>query len=353
MELNTAVTESTLDERGQTLLKTLIERYIREGQPVGSSTLARDSNLDLSAATIRNIIADLEKLGLVQSPHTSAGRIPTNQGYRLFIDNLLTIKPLEQKEVQDLAQHIGTKSDTQGILESASGLLSGISKMAGVVMLPTKQQSSLRQIEFLPLSGKRVLTVLVFSERDVQNRIIHTNRAYTTDELRKISNCLNSEFLGKNIKQVREHLVKEMKAAKDAMDKIMISAIEMANKVFQEDDSTLDYVLAGETNLMNFEEMSDINRLRNLFEAFNEKRGILYLLDKTLKAPGIQIFVGNESGDKDLDDCSFVTATYSANNEVIGALGVIGPTRMAYDRVIPLVEITAKLLGSVFDQNDR
>ncbi len=346
------MTETNLSERGQSLLKTLIERYIREGQPVGSHTLARDSNLDLSPATVRNIIADLEKLGLVQSPHTSAGRIPTDQGYRLFIDNLLTVKPLEQQEIQELEQHIDTKSDAEGIFESASSLLSGITKMAGVVMLPTKQQISLRQIEFLPLSGQRVLAVLVFSERDVQNRIIHTNRTYSADELRKISNCLNSEFLGKNIKQVRKHLLGEMTKAKDAMDKIMISAIEMANKVFQDDGSTFDYVLAGETNLMHYGEMSDITRLRQLFEAFNEKRGLLYLLDKTLKAPGIQIFVGNESGDKSLDDCSFVTASYSANNEVIGALGVIGPTRMAYDRVIPLVEITAKLLGSVLDQNN-
>ena len=352
--MNKVSTDKNISDRAQKLLKTLIERYIREGQPIGSHTLARDSNLDLSAATIRNIIADLEKLGLVQSPHTSAGRIPTVQGYRLFIDNLLTIKPLNKDEIHKLERSIDTKSDTQGILESASSLLSGISQMAGIVMLPTKRQNCLRQIEFLPLSGLRVLVILVFSDRDVQNRIIHTDRIYAAGELHKISNCLNKEFLGKDIKQVRQQLLRDMRDAKESMDQIMLAAIEMANQVFKDDENAaLDFVLAGETNLMHYEEMSDIKRLRQLFEAFNEKRGILYLFDKTLKAPGMQIFIGNESGNDVLDDCSFITATYSANNEVLKTLGVIGPTRMAYDRMIPLVDITAKLIGTILDQRNH
>lgn len=342
-----------MNERAQILLKTLIEYYIREGHPVGSSTLARESRLDISSATIRNVIAELERLGLVHSPHTSAGRIPTAKGYRLFIDNLLTIKPLPETQVRNVTERISKETDTKGIFEAASNILSGVTKLAGVVTLPSHRQSILRQIEFIRISDDRVLAILVFSDRDIQNRMIYTSRSYSTEELQRLANCLNSEFLGKDIKEVRSAIVKEMEETKANMDRIMLHAIEMANKVFQQEDNvnnnSPDYVMAGEFNLMNYEEMADINRLRQLFEAFNEKRSILQLLDHSLKAPGVQIFIGKESGYDVLGECSLVTATYSANDQVLGALGVIGPTRMAYDRIIPIVDVTAKVLGTVLN----
>jgi heat-inducible transcriptional repressor len=297
------------------------------------------------------VIAELERLGLVHSPHTSSGRIPTSKGYRLFIDNLLTIRPLPETDVLSVTEHISQQSDTKGVLEAASDILSGVTKLAGLVTLPTRQQSILRQIEFIRISDDRVLAILVFSDRDIQNRMIYTSRSYSTEELQRLANCLNSEFLGKDIKSVRAAIVKEMEDTKANMDRIMIHAIEMANKVFQEDQAdSPDFVMAGEINLMSYEEMADISRLRQLFEAFNEKRTILQLLDHSLKAPGVQIFIGTESGFDALDDCSLVTATYSANDEVLGALGVIGPTRMAYDRIIPIVDVTAKVLGTVLNR---
>lgn len=342
--------EPVINERAQYLLKSLIEHYIQEGQPIGSSTLARDSKIDISSATIRNVLADLERLGLVKAPHTSAGRIPTAQGYRVFVDNLLTIKPLNIDEVKNLHDGIDKSGDTQGLLESASSLLSGITSMAGIVSLPSTDQTILRHIEFLCLSENRVLAILVFNEDDVQNRIIHTTRSYKVDELQKIANCLNSEFLGGEISQIRKNILHQMRAAKDDMDRIMLNAIEMANKVFQETDSKQDYVIAGETNLMQYGEMADINRLQHLFEAFNEKQGILQLLDQSLGAQGVQIFIGNESGYDALSDCSVVKATYSSNGIVVGSLAVIGPTRMAYDRVIPIVDVTAKIISAALDQ---
>ena len=342
-----------LNERSQLLLKTLIEYYITEGQPVGSTTLVKRSRLELSSATIRNVIADLERLGLVKSPHTSAGRIPTAKGYRMFLDNLLTVKPLNEQEVRNIQRSIDQESDTQHLIESTSSLLSGITKMAGVVMLPEHELTKLRQIEFLPLSDRRVLAILVFSDNEVRNRIINTDRAYSNDDLQRISNCLNKEFLalGKEINQIRDELVQQMKEARASMDQIMLQAIELGQQVFTSAESKPhDYVLAGETNLMQYEDMADINRLRQLFEAFNEKQRILQLLDQSIKAPGVQIFVGTESGYEFLDDCSVVTATYTDDEGIIGALGVIGPTRMAYDRVIPLVDVTAKILGTVLKQ---
>ncbi len=341
---------SPMNDRAQHLLKSLIERYITDGQPVGSTTLARHSNLDLSAATIRNVLAELEKMGLVHSPHTSAGRVPTVKGYRVFIDNLLTIKPLNGDMIRDLQQSLSNDSDPKVLLESASNLLSGLTKMAGVVSIPAVGRNSLKHIEFLALSENRVLAILVFSAKDIQNRIIHTERPYKTVELQRIANYLNAELVGTDINRVREKILREMKAAKADADSIMLTAIEMANKLFQQDQLRHDFVIAGETNLMHYGEMADINRLRQLFEAFNEKRGILQLLDHTLHAPGVQIFIGCESGFEALNDCSVVTATYASDDNLIGSLAVIGPTRMAYDQVIPIVDITAKILGSALNQ---
>jgi len=348
-----------INERAQLLLKTLIERYIRDGQPVGSKALLADTQLDLSPATVRNVVADLERLGLVHSPHTSAGRVPTEQGYRMFIDNLVAIKPLHSGEVQTLAGQLDASADTAQLIERASSLLSGVTQMAGVVMLPFQKQVPLRQIEFLPLSENRVLAILVFNEQDVQNRVIHTGRAYGLPELERIANYLNEQFIGKDLNAVRQHILSEMRGTREHVDRLMRSAIDMAHQVFDGEagqqgsqDRGHDYVMAGVTNLMGYEEMADVTRLRQLFEAFNEKQDILDLLDKSMQAQGMQIFIGHESGYEVLDNCSVITASYSANDEVLGVLGVIGPTRMAYDRIIPAVDVTAKLLGAILNQRN-
>lgn len=345
------MTESVLNERAQHLLKTLVQYYIREGQPVGSSTLLKESKLELSSATVRNVIADLERLGLVQSPHTSAGRIPTVEGYRMFIDNLLTVQPLEDSDIESLKGNFDPSADTKVLVESASNMLSALTRMAGVVMLPYREQLHIKHIEFLPLSDKRVLAIMVFEKGEVQNRIIYLDKNYTQQELVHISNCLNAELVGKDISKVRASLLDQMREAKETMNRIMLNAIEMAQKVFdKEQPAQHDFVMAGESNLMKYEDMADISRLRQLFEAFDEKRGILQLLDQSLKAPGIQIFVGSESGYHALDDCSVITTPYSDGDSILGALGVIGPTRMAYDRVIPIVDVTAKLLGALLKE---
>ncbi|MGD8571718.1 MAG: heat-inducible transcriptional repressor HrcA [Gammaproteobacteria bacterium] len=344
------MSETVLNERAQHLLKTLVQYYIREGQPVGSTTLLRESQLELSSATVRNVIADLERLGLVRSPHTSAGRIPTVEGYRMFIDNLLTVKPIDATEVDLIKVQLDTDADTKILVKSASDMLSSLTRMAGVVMLPDRQQAQIRHIEFLPLSDSRVLAIMVLDQGEVQNRILHSERNYSQQELLHISNCLNAELVGKDITDVRDSLVKQMKDAKESMDRIMFNAIEMAQQVFKDDAPQHDFVLAGETNLLKYEDMADITRLRQLFDAFDEKRGILQLMDQSLKAPGVQIFIGEESGYEALDDCSVVTATYSDGDKVLGALGVIGPTRMAYDRIIPIVDVTAKILGAVMKE---
>ena len=346
-------TSNLLSERAQNLLRLLVERYIREGQPVGSRTLARDSRLDLSPATIRNVMADLEELGLVTSPHTSAGRVPTVQGYRFFVDTLLTVQPLEGADVQALREGLEFDQDPKHLVEQASNLLSGITRLAGVVMLPRQAHVALRRVDFLPLSGNRVLVVLVVNEREVQNRIIHTEREYTAAELEAAANYLNAEFVGKDIAQVRESLIAGMQQVRHDMDRMMAAVLEVAGQAFDptaDDDEEL--VLAGETNLMQFRELAEVDKLRQLFEAFSQKREILHLLDQCLNAEGIQIFIGDESGYEVLGDCSVVTAPYTVDDEVVGVLGVIGPTRIPYDRVIPIVDTTARLLSAALNPRE-
>lgn len=347
----TSPKKALLSERAQHLLKVLVERYIREGQPVGSRALAREAGLDLSPATVRNVMADLEELGFIRSPHTSAGRVPTVQGYRFFVDALLTVKPLESVEVQRMRQSLDPDLNTQKLVESASALLSGITRMAGVVTMPRRDRMAFNHIEFLSLSDNRVLAILVLNEREVQNRVIHVNRHYSADELQQISNYLNTEFLGKDLQTIRRILVEEMQEAREHMNRLMLAAVEMAEKLLdQEADKEDDYILAGQTNLMEFAELSNIEKLRQLFEAFNRKRDILHLLDQCVRAQGVQIFIGEESGYEVLDECSVVTAPYTAGDgTVLGVLGVIGPTRMAYERVIPIVDVTAKLLAAALN----
>ncbi len=338
-------TSQQLNERSLQLLKTLVERYIHEGQPIGSRVLAKDSNLKLSPATIRNVMADLEDLGLVHSPHTSAGRVPTVSGYRLFVDSLLTVKPLEKVDINRLHHDLTVNDDVVGV---ASKLLSEVTQMAGVVTLPRREQVCLRHIEFLSLSNTRVLVIFVTDSGEVHNKIINTAKEFTPAQLRQAANFLNSVYSGMNLSAVREDVVKGLKRDQEQMNLEMLDAVHMAQQVFAQ-DKTDDYVLCGETNLMEFSELSDMSRLKKIFEAFNCKREVIHLLDQCLQADGVQIFIGEESGYQVFDQCSLVTSPYSVEGEVVGVLGVIGPTRMAYEKVIPFVDITAKLLGSALN----
>jgi heat-inducible transcriptional repressor len=337
-----------LNERAQQLLKALIESYIRDGQPVGSRTLSRDSGLSLSSATIRNVMADLEDLGFVASPHTSAGRIPTDKGYRFFVDTLLKLKPLHHEEIE---RRLGIDAaDGRSLVQTVSQMLSSVSHMAGLVTLPNPHYIALTQIEFIALSENRTLAIMVMSNREVQNRVVQLDRYYSPEELRRAANYLNEAFAGRSLPDVRAQLLAQLQETRQHMDQLMRDAIQMAQKVFDAPpDERVEYVIAGETNLMGFAELSNVDRLRRLFEAFNEKHDILRLLDNCLRADGIQIFIGQESGYRILDDISVVTAPYMVDNQVVGVLGIIGPTRMAYERVIPIVDVTAKLLGSALN----
>lgn len=349
-------TDTALSERARHLLRVLIERFINEGTPVGSRTLARSIGHDLSPASIRNVMADLEEMGLVMSPHTSAGRVPTVKGYRFFVDSILKAQPmrgpqvLQLDEVARLEEQLRQEGSTEDMLEAATAVLSNLTQMAGLVMLPRIKRQELRQIEFLPLSDNRVLAILVINEKEVQNRVIETTRVYSASDLQQAANYLNQAFAGRTIEEVRQRLVDEMQEVKEGLGRMMQAAVDMANRVFDSAAGEGDYIIAGETNLMGFAELSDVERLRGLFEAFNEKRDILHLLDQCVNARGVQILIGNESGHKALDACSVVTSSYQVDGEVAGVLGVIGPTRMAYKRVIPIVDLTARLLGAALNQ---
>ena len=350
MTAKKAVSGNTVNERAQYFLKVLIERYIRDGEPVGSRTLAHDAGLDLSPATIRNVMADLEDVGLVSSPHTSSGRVPTVNGYRMFIDSLLTLKHLNKAEIDNLKTQLAKDQSSSVVLESASRMLSSVTHMAGVVMMPRRDHVSFLHIEFLPLSEDRVMVILVTKSGEVLNRIIKTRRHYSTSELEQVANYINQTYSGHTLSRVRESMIKEMRRAKADMNRIMTRAIEMTEQVLDPVDGEGGCLIAGQTNLMNFNELANMRKLRQLFDAFNEKHEIVQLLDGCLNAEGVQIFIGEESGYTHLDTCSIVTAPYEVNNEVVGVLGVIGPKRMEYDRVIPVVDVTAKLLSAALKQ---
>jgi heat-inducible transcriptional repressor len=346
------VRDDPLNERAQRLLRILVESYIRDGQPVGSRSLSRDSGLNLSSATVRNVMADLEQLGFVASPHTSAGRVPTDKGYRFFVDTLLRMRPMDPESVSEFRRQLDGGLDSKALVATASQLLSSITQLAGVVTLPSAQQSSITHIEFVPLSENRVLAVLVLNNSEVQNRILQLERSFQLEELRRAANFLNTHFVGRSPSEVRQEILRQMRETRERMNQIMLDAITMAQQLFNVGDPAqerMDYVIAGETNLMGVGELSNVEKLKRLFEAFNERRDFLHLLDHSLKAQGVQIFIGQESGYRVLDDYSLVTAPYSLGDQIVGVLGVIGPMRMAYERVIPIVDVTAKLLGAALN----
>lgn len=333
----------TLSDRAQILLKTLVERYIVEGQPMGSRALSKYSGLDLSPASIRNVMADLEEMGFIASPHTSAGRVPTPRGYRFFVDTLLRIKPLEHGEIHQLEEQLRLHS-TQKLVVSASQLLSDLTHFAGVVMTP-RRSAGFRHIEFLKLSEKRLLLIIVTPEGDVQNRILLTEKSYSPSELVEAANILNQNYAGLTFDEIRLRVRDELKQLTEHMTRLMTVALEAGSDAVSE--SAEGVVISGEGNLLDSMDLSsNMSNLRKLFELFERKTGLLQLLDISNRAEGVQIFIGGESGVATLDECSVITAPYAVEGEVVGTVGVIGPTRMAYDRVIPIVEITAKLLSS-------
>ncbi len=339
-----------LNERAQHLLRFLVQRYIRDGQPVGSRVLSKETGLDVSPATIRNVMSDLEDLGFIASPHTSAGRVPTTAGYRFFVDTLIKLTPPKDREL-DTARGVlqAAGDDPKALAESASELLSSFTHLAGVVTLPRTGFRALRQIEFLPLSDSRLLAIMVFNDKEVHNKIVDVDRDFSEPELRRAANYLNEQFAGKDLTEVRRHLVDELQQTQESLNQMMVDAIALAQSAFADEAPSSEFVLAGETNLMGLDELSDIETLRRLFEAFNSKRDILHLLDKSMGGEGVKIFIGRESGYQLLDECSVVTAPYGDNDEAVGVLAVIGPTRMAYERVIPIVDITAKLISSALN----
>jgi heat-inducible transcriptional repressor len=336
--------EGPLEPRAAELLKLLVERYIHDGEPVGSRTLSRARGLELSPATIRNIMADLDELGLVSSPHTSAGRVPTTRGYRYFVDALLAPERLTDRDEEMIAREL-VPHGGDDLLHVASEVLSSLTRMAGVVTVPRRNLAVLRRIEFLPLSERRVLAILVVNQHEVQNRVIHTDRDYAADELERYANAINQHFVGHELTRLRQSLFDDVAATKLKVDQTLVDAVAMAEQALTQATARHDYLVTGGTNLMAFQELGDVQRLRSLFDALDRKRDLLQLFDQCLGAEGLQIFIGDESGYRVLDECSVVTAPYTINGQVAGVLGVIGPTRMAYSRIIPLVTETARQLS--------
>ena len=336
-----------LDPRAQHLLKTLVERYVAEGQPVGSRALSRHSGLELSPATIRNVMADLEDMGLIASPHTSAGRVPTPRGYRFFVDSLMVMKPLQDVEIHRLEGELAADRPQQ-IVSAAASLLSQLTQFAGVVVTPKRREAAFRHLEFMRLSEKRVLLIIVANDGDVQNRILHTDRSYTSTQLTEATNFFNQNFAGQPLAAVRSRMADELLALRDDIAGLMKAAVDAGAGALAEGEAL---VVTGERNLLNAEDLaSNMQRLRRLFDLFEQKTSLLHLLDVSQRAQGVQIYIGGESGLVPLDECSVVTASYEVNGQVIGTLGVIGPTRMAYERVIPIVDVTAKLLSNALSR---
>ncbi|HEY2336906.1 MAG TPA: heat-inducible transcriptional repressor HrcA [Burkholderiales bacterium] len=338
-----------LDKRAQILLKTLIERYITEGEPIGSRTLSKYSGLDLSPATIRNVMSDLEEAGLISSPHTSAGRIPTPLGYRFFVDTLLVIKQLESGELRSLEGQL-QPDNPQRVIQAASLLLSQLTQFAGVVMTPRRRAITFRQVEFLRLSEKRVLLIVVTPEGDVQNRILFTDREYAPGELVEAANFINQNYSGQSFEDVRSRLHSELSEIRQDVIQLMTVAVDAGSQALAQQGEP--YVLSGERNLLGARDLAqDMTRLKQLLELFERKTSLVQILDHSLRGQGVQIFIGGESGVSAPDDVAVVTSPYKVDGEVVGTVGVIGPTRMAYDRVIPIVDVTAKLLSSALSQH--
>ncbi|MEN9384173.1 MAG: heat-inducible transcriptional repressor HrcA [Pseudomonadota bacterium] len=332
-----------LDDRAKYLLKTLVERYIADGQPVGSRTLSKAAGLELSPATIRNVMSDLEELGLIVSPHTSAGRIPTARGYRLFVDTMLTVRRDEILALDRLPPPMLAAEQPRQVLNQAAHLLSSLSQFVGVVMAP-KRPTVFRHIEFLNLSDRRVLVILVSPDGEVQNRILHTQVDFTQAQLQEAANFLNAHYAGLTMEQVRERLKTEVEALRGEIAALMVKAVEVDADSPETQD---DVVVSGERNLLSVDEFSrDMGHMRRMFDLFEQKTQLMRLLEVSNRAEGVRIFIGGESQVVPYEELSVVSAPYEVDGQVVGTLGVIGPQRMAYDRMIQIVDITSKLVSN-------
>ena len=337
-----------LDERAQLLLRQLINSYTRDAQPVGSKNLARMSGLDVSPATIRNIMARLEDMGLVDSPHTSAGRVPTVAGYRFFIDSMLEVGDLEEPAQQAIADIFSPDKTSSDLIHSATDILSRVTHLAGIISLTHTSPAEVRHIEFMKLSEQRVLVILVINQDDVHNKVIHVDRDYSDIELQQAARTLSGYLVGRSFESAREILLEELAELRTDANTIMQKVLEAMDEVCTL-NAAENLITSGETNLLEYAELSDINKLRSIFNVFNEKTDLLKLLDGCTSAKGVEIFIGSESGYSVLQDCSLVGAPYQVRGNAVGVLGVIGPTRIAYEQVIPVVDVTAKLLTSALN----
>ncbi|WMS86342.1 heat-inducible transcriptional repressor HrcA [Pleionea litopenaei] len=343
----------TLSNRAHQLMKVLVEQYLTTGQPIGSSTLAKLSELAVSPATIRNVMGELEQQGFVESPHTSAGRVPTDQGFRLFVDHLLTVQPPQPEQVAEIARQFAPAQTTQEMLSNTSRMLSELTSMAGLVKLPSRKITRIKHIEFMPLTEKRILVVLVLDDHEVQNRVIYSERRFTPAQLVAATNYVNQHLAGRDLESARRTLLETMKTEKETLNDMMQLAIELANASLSTSSTADDYHLSGDKNLLDMvNSEGELSRLKALFNAFQQKQEVLALLNKAIAAEGVQIFIGEECASEGLSSCSVVTAPYKMEGEPVGVLAVVGPTRMFYDRVIPIVDITAKLLSSALNHSE-
>jgi heat-inducible transcriptional repressor len=345
----------SLSKRQELLLKALVESFISDGQPVGSTKLSKASDIGVSSATIRNVFVDLEDLGYIYSPHKSAGRVPTELAYRMFVDKMIKVQPVNNHLIKKLKLNLNQDLERKNMVKNTNEILSNITGLTGLISLPTQKNMELKQIDFLALSDNKILAILINKNNDVENKIINLDKNYSSSELQEAANYLNTIISGQSIHHIRKILLNELDDMRKDMNNIMSSAITFGKKLFldsNEKQKNDDLLVSGQTRLMNCKELSDIEKLKTLFEAFSEKNNILHLLDKSISSNGVKIFIGAESGYNVLDDCSVVSAPYKFDNDVVGVLGVIGPKRMAYDRVIPIVDITAKLLTEALKYPD-
>lgn len=338
----------SLDPRARHLLRALVAQYVRDGQPVGSRTLAEACGLDVSPATIRNVMADLEELGLLIAPHTSAGRIPTQRGYRVFVDSLLQVQPLGAADMAMLRQQLPASGATSDLLANVSAMLSGITRFVGLVTVPKREHFAFRHIDFVALDSSRVMVILVFTDNEVQNRVVQLARPLAPGELEWIANYLNANFAGLTLDEIRRRLVNELSGDRARLDRMMAATVLLADAALRVEGQT-DFVLAGQNNLLGVHELADVDRLRELFDAFARKQDLLRVLEGCIHADGVRLFIGDESGVASLDQCSVVAAPYGAGGKILGVLGVIGPTRMSYERVIPIVQATAQVLSQALN----
>ncbi len=343
-----------ISERAQSVLKGLIRCYVDDGTPVGSRTLAKETELALSPATIRNVMSDLEDYGLIYAPHTSAGRVPTVKGYRFFINSLLKVGPINSQSLGEMTERFSGISDRNSILTGATEMLSQITSFAGIVSTPSNSHVQIRQIEFLSLSEQRVLAILVTDDGQVQNKVLSAHREYSESELVEAANFFNAKYSTKSLHGVREQLFAHLKQDHKSMRREMRTAMKIAGQLFDdEDDQANEQVLvSGENNLLSIPEFSELDKLRRLFDTFKTKQVLFDLLQKSMFTEGVNIYIGEESGYELFKDCSVIAAPYEVDHKKVGVLGVIGPTRMQYDEVISAVDVTAKLVGSALSTHN-